>query len=221
MTESKTESISVVELFAALEVSFSQERLRSYKASCNNDPQKTIELYLWNSIISQALYRPLQVLEVSTRNAMNRQLCDKYGSSWYRNQNPVLFSDPQAEKITKVIGRFDKQRPIVVGDVVADLSFGFWSDLVDHQTYDELWKVALHKAFPNRPKGTKRSTAAVPFRRLNTLRNRIAHHEPIWTRNLKYDYELTIQLISWICPTTSAWAAQSNDFQACLSLKPK
>lgn len=221
VVESKPDTPSEVDDLNLLEVALSPERLHRYRASSNNDLSKAIQLYLWNTNISQALYGPLQVLEVTTRNSINRQFCAKFGTNWYQNSDPILFVDPQAEKISKVVSRFDKPRPITVGDVVADLSFGFWSDLIDHQIYDELWKTTLHKAFPNRPKGTKRNTAAIPFKRLNTLRNRIAHHEPIYNRDLEYDYNLTIEILSWICPTTSHWAAINNNFKAQFAVKPR
>lgn len=208
-----------VEVLDALEIAFSPERLRTYKAACGGNLSQAIYLYNWNTTISQALYGPLQVFEITTRNAINRQLAVKYGDKWFEVSKPVIFADTQSEKIAKVVARFDKNRAIVLGDVVADLSFGFWSDLVAHQFYDELWKVALHRAFPNRPRGTKRSTLANPFIRLNTLRNRIAHHEPIWNRDLERDYKLTIELTSWICPITSDWADKNNDFRERFSLK--
>ncbi|WP_216644572.1 hypothetical protein [Candidatus Thiodictyon syntrophicum] len=37
-----------------------------------------------------------------------------------------------------------------------------------------------------------------------TLRNRIAHHEPIFTRHLEADYRSLVNVTGWICPTTAS-----------------
>lgn len=208
------------EILSALESSISKERLKSYMAATAN-VEDAIRLYLWNTAVSDTLYAPLQTLEVSLRNSINRELSALYGTKWYENKKPTLFVDAQADKITKVISRFDKNRPLTTSDVVAGLSFGFWADLIEHKVYENLWNKCIHKSFPHRPAGTKRSTAAIPVKRLNTLRNRIAHHEPIWNRNLQHDYDLIIGLISWICPATSEWTKRHNRFEIVLKDRPK
>jgi hypothetical protein len=207
---------AIAELVAVL----SPERLAAYVKAAGDDTEKALKLYVWNTGISEALYGPLQVLEVALRNAVNRELCAKYGSDWFRNAKPALFIDRQAEKLEKTISRFDKGRSLTVNDVVADLGFGFWSDLFDHQMYDELWKQALHKVFSHRPKGIKRNTIAIPIKRLNTLRNRIAHHEPIWNRDLQKDYDLILELTSWISPVARDWLKHQGRFEQVLKSKP-
>ena len=207
---------TVVALFEAL----SPERLAAYLKAAGGDRAKALRLYVWKTAMSEALYGPLQGLEVVLRNAVNRELCAKYGDQWFRNAKPALFIDQQAEKLEKTISRFDKSRVLTVNDVVADLSFGFWSDLFDHQMYDELWKQTLHKAFSHRPKGVKRNTIAIPVKRLNTLRNRIAHHEPIWNRDLQKDYDLIIELTSWIAPIASDWMEHQSRFAQVLQAQP-
>lgn len=203
----------------ALESTLSCDRLAGYKRATGQDRGKAIELYHWNMAMGQALYGPLQTLEVAMRNSMNRELSDRYGVRWYEN-NPAFMGEAQVEKIQKVKNRFDKNRPLLLSDLVADLSFGFWCALIEHQMYEEVWRQALHKAFPHRPKGTKRSGASIPIIRLSSLRNRIAHHEPIWNRDLNKDHDLIIYLISWICPVTSSWASSHSQFGSIVLSKP-
>ncbi|WP_420612529.1 hypothetical protein [Candidatus Spongiisocius sp.] len=37
------------------------------------------------------------------------------------------------------------------------------------------------------------------MQRLHFLRNRIAHHEPIYRRNLARDYRQLLEVVGWIC----------------------
>ncbi|WP_208691822.1 hypothetical protein [Pseudomonas oryzihabitans] len=41
--------------------------------------------------------------------------------------------------------------------------------------------------------------------RVRRFRNRMAHHEPIFERNLAAEYTMMINLITWRCPQTAAW----------------
>lgn len=74
------------------------------------------------------------------------------------------------------------------GDIVADLSLGFWRPF-------------LYKAFPHYGPGL---TSAGPLRnRLRTfelLRNRIAHHEHIFTLNPNHNLDNIIALAGFIDP---------------------
>ena len=44
-----------------------------------------------------------------------------------------------------------------------------------------------------------------PLNTLRTLRNRIAHHEPIFARDLARDHERILEVAEWISPATTAW----------------
>ncbi|MGN6482801.1 MAG: hypothetical protein ACTHMX_00220, partial [Thermomicrobiales bacterium] len=66
------------------------------------------------------------------------------------------------------------------GKVIAELSFGFWSHLTTASHEKTVWVPYLHQAFPV---GTNRSTVDKMIGSINTVRNRIAHHEPIFDRH--------------------------------------
>jgi hypothetical protein len=62
-------------------------------------------------------------------------------------------------------------------DVVTQLGFGFWPYLSSKAHEKTLWVPDLHRAFP---KGTNRHRDVdEPIVRLNRIRNRVAHHEPL------------------------------------------
>jgi hypothetical protein len=100
----------------------------------------------------------------------------------------------------------------LLGRVVAELTFGFWTRLISRDYEKTLWVPYLHKALPHLP--SRRDRIAV-FNRLDSirgLRNRIAHHEKILSRNLGQDYEDIVETIGWICPTTAAWIHSTATF---------
>src|SRR5699024_7998637 len=62
------------------------------------------------------------------------------------------------------------------GKVIAQLTFGFWRYLTSAAHEVTLWRPALHHAFPT---GTARPDVDARLGRLHSLRNRVAHHEPL------------------------------------------
>ncbi|MDE0696676.1 MAG: hypothetical protein OXH76_12695 [Boseongicola sp.] len=79
-----------------------------------------------------------------------------------------------------------------------------------------LWRAALRGAFPHCPTLIRRQ-AHRPLNALRTLRNRIAHHEPILARNLVEDHERILEVAGWISPTTRAWIEHHSRVPALLA----
>jgi hypothetical protein len=74
-----------------------------------------------------------------------------------------------------------------------------------------LWVPHLSKAFPQIAK-PDRVQIFDRFEAIRKLRNRIAHHEPIFNRNLKQDYDELLDTIGWFCPVTQRWVDATNSF---------
>jgi len=100
-------------------------------------------------------------------------------------------------------------RPLEPGRIVAELSFGFWERLLAHGppgklNYEmALWRPAIHRAFPN--SRLRRVDVHKRFPGLRDLRNRIAHHEPIFGRPLAIEYQTIFDVIGWMCADTRSW----------------
>ncbi len=189
--------------------------MNTYLQAANGDKEKALRLYTWNTAVSAAFYGPLQGLEVALRNSMHRQLELTYGSNWY--DNPECGFDAgtlnriDTAKSTLRRGKYSIDPP----HVVAELPFGFWVSLLGRggqprhpgtmkKNYEMiLWRPALYKTFPHSRRN--RSATHKPLDYLRTLRNRIAHHEPIFTRHLKKDYQSILEVTEWICPKTADW----------------
>ena len=215
-------------LIEALERSLSPERLQSYLTATGGNKTEALRLYLWNTEISAELYKPLQGLEITLRNAFHRELSLVYGSDWYDNLRHVLtfLSQKNIDKAKDDITKRGKTP--TPPRVVAELSFGFWVSLLGFgrkgpDNYEmQLWRPAIYKAFPNRPaKGFNRKVANREISSIKELRNRIAHHEPIIHRyNILAEYYKILEAISWLCRDTALWLSSHSRLTEVLAKKP-
>lgn len=55
---------------------------------------------------------------------------------------------------------------------------------------------------------------------LRRLRNRIAHHEPIFKRNLAVDFKKIEDLICLRCPIAATWMVQNQQATKLIEKKP-
>ena len=198
----------------ALETALSHERLSTYLDAAGGDRREAIRLHAWNTALSAAFYEPLQGLEVTLRNAMHRRLAERYGPAWY--DHPRAGLDRGAvDRITSARSKLARDGH---GDdpprIVAALSFGFWVSLLGpggrteagHKANHEmtLWRPALRGAFAHRATLTRRR-AHRPLDALRILRNRVAHHEPIFARDLIADHARILDVAGWISPAIRRW----------------
>lgn len=212
----------------ALETSLSPERMATYVRKAGGNREKAVRLYTWNTAVSAAFYGPLQGLEIALRNAMHRELAQKYGEDWY--DNPAAGLD--ARTLSRLsAARSDLQRDGYADDpphMVAVLSFGFWVALLgpggrlpagSKANYDmTIWRAGVFRAFPNAR--LSRKAAHGPLDYLRTFRNRIAHHEPILDRHLAADYASLVQVAGWISQDTRVWIEHHSRVPEVLALSP-
>ena len=199
----------------ALVASLSPERIATYVAATGGNRERAMRLYTWNTAVSAAFYGPLQGLEVALRNAMHRELGAAYGTDWYDN-TACGFDAGTLRRIEAA--KDDLRRdgyPTDPPHLVAALPFGFWVALLGRggragglgaakRNYEmTLWRPCLHKAFPHAK--ISRVQAHHPLDYLRTFRNRIAHHEPIFTRHLAADYQSILTVTGWISQEAQAW----------------
>lgn len=204
------------DLLDGLEAAFSPERLSTYLQATEGDRAQALRLYTWNTAICAAFYGPLQALEVALRNAMHRELATCYGQEWY--DNPAAGLDRGArERIADA--RMTAQRAghaATPSRLVATLPFGFWASLLGpgarieragpKADYEKtLWRPALRGAFPHHRAPLTRRQAHKPLDALRALRNRCAHHEPVFARPLREDHDRILEVAGWISPHVRAW----------------
>ncbi|MDO5502780.1 MAG: hypothetical protein Q4G67_06345 [Actinomycetia bacterium] len=207
---------------APIATALSPERLAPYLRATGGDLTGAVRLYQWNLGVSGALYEALGIVEVVLRNALSTQLAAQHGTlagHWYDDPLGVL-SDLAHEDIAAARRRVRKlRRPETPGRVVAELSFGFWKFLLAKRYEATLWTGHLRHAFPN----LEPQSRAVVYRaldELHTVRNRIAHHEPIHSRDLTADTLTIYRLLDWIDHDVRAWAVTFSRLQPIIAARP-
>ena len=210
--------------FAALEKILSPDRMATYLGAAGGDRDRAVRLYRWNSMASSAFFGPIHMLEVSLRNAIHEQLADTWSTQWWTDPRCRLTAT-HTTMVHQAIADLQRQKHATAPpDVVAALSFGFWVSLLgsggrgaNYET--NLWRPALHLAFPNRPHPSRRKAVHRELDFLRVFRNRIAHHEPIFDRHLAADHDSLLRVLDWIDHDVSAWTKQHSRVPAVLFLR--
>ncbi|MBA8847599.1 hypothetical protein [Microcella alkalica] len=207
---------------AKVQASLSPERLGPYLDACNRNASQAIRLYEWNVQVSGAFFESLGIVEVTVRNALSAQLTAHHGSlggSWC--DDPLsIFSAQASADIAKARKRVrDLGRPETPGRVIAELNFSFWKFLLARRYEATLWTPHLRHAFPSlQPQSRQIAFAALDG--LTQLRNRVAHHEPIYRRDLNADMLTAFRVLNWIEPDVRVWAASVTRLPAVLAARP-
>jgi hypothetical protein len=164
---------------ADLEQALSLERFARYVAWAGGDRVRALDLYTLNTRLSEALYVPLQTLELALRNRIHTVMAAAHGERWFERDG-LLQTLHQREQVVEVIADLIQGgKDPNSGRVVAGLTFSFWTAMVS-PAYEELWRSTLH-AIARKPddKRLARKQLSRPLTPIRVLRNRIAHHEGI------------------------------------------
>lgn len=186
--------------FENIKKALSHSRMATYEKYAAQG--KALELYCWNLCASSAILECIAVCEVVIRNAVSEALIKAYGENWYWNKTFVASLQHKARTaLEKVTTKFDD-----IDRVIPELPFFFWQSLFTTRFDNKIWNDHLQTVLPNVIQDKRiRGEIFNDLERIRKLRNRIAHHEPIFQRNLKLDYDLIIKLICYRCADTAAW----------------
>jgi hypothetical protein len=190
----------------------SSERISTYRQHApegSDRDRAALDLYERNLLLSGILYQGLAIVEVVVRNAIHEALSRAtFGSEsapWWEDTKYQAWLEPRArEKLESVLKR-SKSSSLPVGQVVAALPFGFWTNLVAKRYTATLWPTIQSAFSSSSPPKPDRECVASRLESLRTLRNRIAHHEPVFHRCCLDDYDDMVTVVSMICPETAAW----------------
>ncbi len=196
-----------------IQQSISEERLSRYMIWSAQDKAEALRLYTLNTKLSESLYTPLQILEITLRNRIHHTMETVHSAQWLRNDEMIVF-DHQRMQIAEACQSLDGAgKEITPGRIIAALSFSFWTSMVAPE-YENLWQKTLHKLAKRKDgKGLTRKEFSRPLAKIRTLRNRVAHYEPIIHWNLPKYYGEMVQLIEWMCPDAATWCRQSRRFR--------
>lgn len=185
----------------------SQPRLSSYRTFFN--PNSDVELYgtyCWNEALSSCFMRLIGVLEISLRNRFHAALSARVwtpgvsngspsSNDWYNHLPLVQKSVDQVKKMTHEWRNgmmVPKLHPPSPNKVIAGLTYGFWSKLLDvprdNNGVPLDWAQLLVQIVPNHhqksltywQKQPHQDALYARIELVGDLRNRVAHFEPIW-----------------------------------------
>ncbi|WP_448132876.1 hypothetical protein [Stenotrophomonas rhizophila] len=191
--------------------SFSAARMRTFERAIGSAAVHPFTLYQWNLRISGAFLLPLHVCEVVIRNAVAEALEQQHGERWpwqrgFYSSLPGSGSDgynARAE-LQRATARFP-----TTSSVIAALRFAFWQHMFTQRFDAGLWRPTLHRVLPGAgqlgPPHGVRATLHADLQRVRTLRNRIAHHEPVFMRDLGEDFATITKLVGLRCPDVVRW----------------
>lgn len=158
--------------------------------------------------LSEAFYISLQSLEICLRNTVDDCMCNAYGVNSFLNGNAPL-NGAAREEIQAAYDKIKKPSQIYPGDVVAELKFAFWVGLQGPKYDSTLWRRSLNKGFQV-GKGQKRNDVHGRLNALRRFRNRVAHHEPIFKKNIEEVHREILKSIGLMCRDTMAWATHHS-----------
>lgn len=196
-----------VENLGWVQSAFSTARLGPYLEVVENDVGGALKLYGLNLRLSLELFGWLAVLEVVLRNALMTTITKDSSSE----SEPLLRIWHEITQEGKAVYQMTATRlrqagkPVQTHNLCSELPFSFWKNLLSAKYETTLWTHYFRHGFPHLPKKRR----AVVFEAVEAaveLRNRIAHHEPIFRRELGTDLARIQQIIGWISPEALAWA---------------
>ena len=168
-----------------------RERLRKFRAAFSGAERPAIELYSLDVALAAGLQTLLAVTEVVMREAMNKQLTQMLGPRWFDQQGWFDYrTKGDILRAKTYLGGPRAASHAPPGKVVAALSFGAWVGLlargsapvknsglppIDYTA--TLWDPCLAAAFPQW--ASDRAQLEALAGRVRSVRNRVAHHEPI------------------------------------------
>lgn len=208
----------------------SSQRIDRYLLAAGNNKIKAIKLYKANLTIAQAFHPLLGVLEVILRNRINTILSAHFTDpNWIITQKAGFMNDPSLihadrrtgrtvindflrSSVQKAEHRFKRRGiPITNGKIIAEQSFGFWTDLFEVHHYRLLSGRPI-QIFEYLPSGHGRRAACERLNKIRQLRNRINHNEPICFIGNNSDftyvedvYTAIKEIMSWIDPEIISW----------------
>ncbi len=195
----------------AIERIISKERLKPYLKFHSYNFEKAVAHYKANIEVSESFYPLLSILEIGLRNNIDNQLKQRFNDEiWFENSSFIkIVSRFQIDKVSEARNNILRDRKTITsGKIISELSFGFWTSLLDSKFEKSLWK-NIRLAFPNCPKNIrKRKTMSSKFNGVRKLRNRIFHHESVtWSISALTNYKNEIiEGIDWLGHNLLNWS---------------
>jgi hypothetical protein len=231
----------------ALKSAFTLPRLGKFLLKGGYEFPRVMDWYLWNARLIKSLQYPMHIAEVILRNAIVEHLKMHQAPAEWAFDAAFLSklasrSPATRESLNKSKERLlrEKMSPtdfrskvksvpyldipgfglICTDDVVAKLPFEFWTGLLD-KDFEADWHATLRVVFRNADGSVSRRDVWLLANDVRDLRNRMAHHEPIFHLPIEDHYNGILRLIALRCRETKHWVQHFSTFRMTLAQEPK
>ena len=220
--------MSTQESILAVRSALSAARMETYEiatSAITGADFSALVLYAWNAQVSAALLAPLHICEVVIRNAISDAIEAVYGSRWPWSIGfeqslpaPKLGYSPRRDLQTA------RSRAPSTGKVIPELKFVFWQKMFTSRHEPRLWNMHLLQVLPHMdstmPVNALCRTIYEDLEQVRILRNRIAHHEPIFTRPLTDDLQRIVRLVELRSKLTAEWMLRNQQASTLIQARP-
>jgi len=197
----------------------STPRMATYLAATAGDVSEAVDLYRWNLDSATSLFESIHYLEVAVRNRVDEALVRLAGpgADWVDAPATVPLNPGTRQSVQRARDHALRERHDVThGHVIAELTFGFWPYLFAGDDNRTLWQPALKNAFP----GVARATLHDELKAVSRLRNRIAHHEPIFALDLAAEYARVLGAAEHVEPRLGWWIDSTSRVESVQRRRP-
>lgn len=167
----------------------SSQRMERYLTACGGDTRKAMTLYRYNLEISQEMFTVVSCFEVALRNAIDRKLTENLGEEWLKNSinDNGIFTQPILKKTRDIIAfayrKLQQRQSYSHSKLLAEMEFGIWKYMFSPIQYRVTGQNLL-SIFPEKPRSSREMQYNQTYifnelDKVNSLRNRIAHHETV------------------------------------------
>ncbi|MFT4126731.1 MAG: hypothetical protein QM662_10930 [Gordonia sp. (in: high G+C Gram-positive bacteria)] len=198
----------------------SANRLAPYLRHSDNDVDDALRLYEWSTRMSMSMFELMSHLEIMLRNSIDAALADHFkdescGIPWFLRNPPT--SGQMSESVETVRARLRPQGKDSRHQIVAGMSFGFWTGMLAVK-HDDLWRTALRKAFPG--SDGNRKTVVRELEALRHVRNRIAHHDSTLNIDVPFEVRRMHKVAGFIGPDAARWLQSLDQTDAVYQARP-
>lgn len=199
-------------------------RISTYDRAAMAGDAAAVELYAWNAQVSAAFLVPLHIVEVVTRNAAAEGIETLYGPRWPWSPGfEQSLPDTRRGYMPRRDLRDARRNQSTTGKVIPELKFVFWQKIFTARFDTRLWEPQIRGLFPNsshKDAATVRGQVYNDLERIRLLRNRIAHHEPIFARDLTADLGAIVELVRLRSIPTADWLLRYEGVTDLLKQRP-
>ncbi|MGC3905396.1 hypothetical protein ACYB2S_12505 [Corynebacterium variabile] len=194
----------------------SPDRFSTYLNATDGELIKARRLYVWNAELAGAWWGPISLTEVVIRNSLNRQMAATYGDSWW-HADPFPANAHTKGKVDEALYYLDKKNVLSPssGDVVGASTFGLWTGLLHRANAQRLWRGNLEHVFSNDPgHSCSRGRAFELVTDVKRLRDKIAHHEPIFSEHHEQMFRSLVLLLRHVDSEVSEYVDAASGLRS-------